>query len=85
MSTRLVSLVLAVGACGPMNRNAANANHDGSDSTTQAEMVCHDEKDTGSMMNHRVCQPRNHTTSDDDRHDTEQLLGKPKNQPTSHH
>jgi len=85
MTSRLVCLVLAAGACGPMNRNANNANHDGSDGTAQTEMVCHDETDTGSMMSHRVCQPRTHTTSDDDRHDTEQLLGKPKNQPTSHH
>ena len=85
MRSLLLGLVLSIVACGPMNRNASTANHDGSDGTAQAEMVCHDEKDTGSLMSHRVCQPRNHTTSDDDRHDTETLLGKPKNQPTSHH
>ncbi len=56
----------------------------GSDSA-QTEMVCHDTSDTGSLMRHQECQPRNHTPSDDDRKDTETLLGKPRQAPTSAH
>ncbi len=75
---------LALGACGPMNRNAAG-NNTGDGSNAQTEMVCHDVRDTGSLMAHQECQPRSHTPSEDDKKDTEVMLGKPRSQPTSVH
>jgi hypothetical protein len=80
----LLLATLALAACGPMNRNAPGNNTGGSD-TAQTEMVCHDVRDTGSLMAHRECQPRNHEPSRDDRQDTEDLLGKPRSAPTSNH
>ena len=83
MRSLLFVFSLAITACGPI------AKHDANDPQTASgekqEMVCHDESDTGSLQSHRVCQPRNHSTSDDDKKDTELLLGKPRNQPSSQH
>lgn len=74
-------LFLFAAACGPVHKDSQNPQTaNGSDG--QPEMVCHEESDTGSLMSHRVCQPINHTTSSDDRHDTEQMLGKPRSSPT---
>lgn len=83
MRSSAVGLALAIAACGPMHK-ATNDPNVGSDGK-QAEMVCHDTSDTGSLMRHQECQPRNHTTSDDDRKDTENLLGKPRSAPTNAH
>jgi hypothetical protein len=82
MRSLLVGVALALVACGPMHKHTDDPNATASSSDKQPEMVCHDESDTGSMMSHRVCQPRNHTTNEDDRHDTEQMLGKPRSSPT---
>jgi hypothetical protein len=81
----LVLAMLALAACGPMNRNAAGNNTGNGSDSAQTEMVCHDVRDTGSLMAHQECQPRNHTTSDDDKKDTEIMLGKPRSQPTANH
>lgn len=78
---RSLFVVFAIAACGPMNRNGGGSSGDGSGSE-KVEMVCHDVQDTGSLMAHSECQPRNHKPTTDDQKNTELLLGKPRSQPT---
>jgi hypothetical protein len=75
-------LFLLGAACGPVHKDSQNPQ---AQNDKDPQMVCHEESDTGSLMSHRVCQPINHTTSADDKHDTEQMLGKPRSSPTMAH